>query len=256
MNTAPHTTTVQPAATRRRWQPLVLRLLLALGMAPLAPLSASEPAPPAEPGATRSSQPYVLGESLPKQPRHQPEPDSTTPTPAPAAEEAGDTSAAPAYRYLDWEELIPRDWEPLKDFQILDFSSMADNDPRAIAALKKLQSAWKNAPLNPAIQDEAIEISGFIIPLDSSDSATIEELLLVPYFGACIHVPPPPSNQIIHVILDKPLKGFQMMDPVTVQGQLLPARTDTPYGSAGYQLLAHQIKAYEEPEDMPLEAHP
>ncbi len=163
---------------------------------------------------------------------------------------------AQGYRPMDWEALIPKDWEPLRDFKSLNFNGMSDSDPRAIAALRKLQKAWKNAPLNPAIQNEKIVISGFIVPLDSSDSSTIEEFLLVPYFGACIHVPPPPSNQVIHVVPAQPLKGFQMMDPVTVTGDLSPSRIDTPYGSAGYEMQAKSVTPYEDPEEAPSPAHP
>ena len=163
---------------------------------------------------------------------------------------------AQGYRPMDWDVLIPKDWEPLRDFKSLNFNGMSDSDPRAIAALRKLQKAWKNAPLNPAIQNEKIVISGFIVPLDSSDSSTIEEFLLVPYFGACIHVPPPPSNQVIHVVPAQPLKGFQMMDPVTVTGDLSPSRIDTPYGSAGYEMQAKTVAPYEDPEEAPSPAHP
>ena len=167
----------------------------------------------------------------------------------------GDADAQ-GYRPMDWDVLIPKDWEPLRDFKSLNFNGMSDSDPRAIAALRKLQKAWKNAPLNPAIQNEKIVISGFIVPLDSSDSSTIEEFLLVPYFGACIHVPPPPSNQVIHVVPAQPLKGFQMMDPVTVTGDLSPSRIDTPYGSAGYEMQAKTVAPYEDPEEAPSPAHP
>ncbi len=210
-------------------------------------------------GPAQGKQPYVLGETLPSPNRSAANDGAAAPADAAADAQSARTKSAPsseAYRPLDWAELIPSDWEPLKDFQVLDFDSMSDSDPRAIAALKKLQAAWKNAPLNPAIKDEAIEISGFIVPLDNSKADTIEEMLLVPYFGACIHVPPPPSNQVIHVVMDKPLKGFQMMDPVTVRGRLKPSRTDTPYGSSGYQLQAQQVSAYEEPAEQPLEEHP
>ena len=208
---------------------------------------------------------FVLGEELPKKrsagknatgsagtgsPRdgqgQNPEADSNR---ADSGNGAGGSAQGSAYPEMDWEKLIPPNWEPLKDFKSLNFSGMSDNDPRAIAALRKLQKAWKNAPLNPAIQQEKITISGFIVPLDSSDSTTIEEFLLVPYFGACIHVPPPPSNQVIHVIPEKPLKGFQIMDPVTVQGVLAPSHVDTPLGSAGYQMSGKSVTPYEA-EDM------
>lgn len=218
---------------------------------------------------------FVLGEELPKaRARNQAGAGSTTAGDGsgqkqPAADgerraqdgkDQGQASSSGAdaqgYRPMDWEVLIPKDWEPLRDFKSLNFNGMSDSDPRAIAALRNLQKAWKNAPLNPAIQNEKIVISGFIVPLDSSDSSTIEEFLLVPYFGACIHVPPPPSNQVIHVVPAQPLKGFQMMDPVTVTGDLSPSRIDTPYGSAGYEMQAKTVAPYEDPEEAPSPAHP
>ena len=53
---------------------------------------------------------------------------------------------------------------------------------------------------------KSIKIPGFAVPLEGDDGfENIDEFLLVPYFGACIHVPPPPPNQVIHVILDKPV---------------------------------------------------
>jgi len=53
---------------------------------------------------------------------------------------------------------------------------------------------------------KSIKIPGFAVPLEGDDGFEyIDEFLLVPYFGACIHVPPPPPNQVILVILDKPV---------------------------------------------------
>ena len=53
---------------------------------------------------------------------------------------------------------------------------------------------------------KSIKIPGFAVPLEGDDGFEyIKEFLLVPYFGACIHVPPPPPNQVIHVILDEPV---------------------------------------------------
>ena len=53
---------------------------------------------------------------------------------------------------------------------------------------------------------QSIKIPGFAVPLEGDDGFEyIDEFLLVPYFGACIHVPPPPPNQVIHVVLDEPV---------------------------------------------------
>lgn len=233
----------------------VVSLLLALLLPMTAPVQAETPsgdtAPPKASGEIDASQGqgrFVLGEELPKSGAGNAR--NTGKQAGGQAADKGDGQPAVAREYpaMDWEKLIPADWEPLNDFKSLNFAGMSDSDPRAIAALRKLQKAWKNAPVNPAIQRERISISGFIVPLDSSDSTTIEEFLLVPYFGACIHVPPPPSNQVIHVVPEKPLKGFQIMDPVTVSGVLTPSHTDTPLGSAGYEMSAHTVAAYEEEE--------
>lgn len=217
------------------------------------PASASGTSPGAsgDIGTSQGQGRFVLGEELPK-------PDHAKRSGKGAGDGGDGRDGQPAGEYpeMDWDRLIPADWEPLNEFKSLNFAGMSDSDPRAIAALRKLQKAWKNAPLNPAIQHERIRISGFIVPLDSSDSTTIEEFLLVPYFGACIHVPPPPSNQVIHVVPEKPLKGFQIMDPVTVSGVLTPSRTDTPLGSAGYEMSARSVTAYEEDMEDASPQHP
>ena len=56
------------------------------------------------------------------------------------------------------------------------------------------------APVVEALNGQHVKIPGFVVPLDASGE-TVKEILLVPYFGACVHVPPPPSNQIVHVTL-------------------------------------------------------
>ncbi|MDR2624733.1 MAG: DUF3299 domain-containing protein, partial [Zoogloeaceae bacterium] len=134
-------------------------------------------------------------------------------SPAPPAYKVGDrlpgqggnAQAASSYREITWEELIPPDWDVAEIFAGLKLDSFQDADPRAEAALKKMREAWDNAPVNPAMQGQDIRIPGFVVPLDAEGSA-LREFLLVPYFGGCIHVPPPPANQIIHVIAQTPLE--------------------------------------------------
>ena len=67
--------------------------------------------------------------------------------------------------------------------------------------------------------DKSIKIPGFAVPLEGDDGFEyVKEFLLVPTFGACIHVPPPPPNQVIHVILDKPVYFEKLMYAVWVSG--------------------------------------
>jgi uncharacterized protein len=155
--------------------------------------------------------------------------------------------AAPArFREISWDDLIPKDWDPMQVFRGIDLDKLKDSDPRAMEALVRMKEAWNNAPVNPDLKGEAIRIPGFLVPLERTGEE-VREFLLVPYFGACIHVPPPPSNQIIHVIPDKPVKGGRTMDAVWASGVLDTVRMETRWGNSGYRLEAQQVTPYEQP---------
>ena len=69
------------------------------------------------------------------------------------------------------------------------------------------------------LMGKPIKIPGFAVPLEGDDGFEyVKEFLLVPTFGACIHVPPPPPNQVILVILDKPVYFEKLMYAVWVSG--------------------------------------
>jgi hypothetical protein len=163
---------------------------------------------------------------------------------------AADSRATPpaGYREITWDDLIPKDWDPMLAIKGLDFSTLKDSDPRAIEALEKLKADWDNAPVEPAIDGQQVRLAGFAIPLErsASDQNAVTELLLVPYFGACIHVPPPPVNQIVHVILKKPMPGLMTMDAIQVDGKMRVQRGDSGgLGIYGYRLNAERSKKLE-----------
>lgn len=96
-----------------------------------------------------------------------------------------------------------------------------------------------------ALNGQTVKIPGFVVPFDMSVSGDIEEFLLVPYFGACIHVPPPPPNQIIFVTLKEPRAIENIWDPFWVEGVLRTERYDNDLGSAAYTLAADKIAPYD-----------
>lgn len=145
---------------------------------------------------------------------------------------------------IAWDDLLPEDWDPLEAFEGLDIESLDDADPRAIAALEKIREAWDEAPANEALAGKRGRIAGFLVPLDW-DAREFSEFLLVPYFGACIHLPPPPANQIIHVMADPPVRGLDMMEAVWVEGRLELGSIDTEMGRSGYRMDAHAVTRYE-----------
>lgn len=149
-----------------------------------------------------------------------------------------------SYREVTWDDLMPKDWDPMTEFKKVDFSKMKDSDPRAMDALKKLREAWNNAPIEPSMNGARIRIPGFIVPLEVVHHR-ITEFLLVPYFGGCIHVPPPPANQIIHVFPEQPLKkSMQSMDAIWISGTMETSPSDTNMGSASYKMKAEVVEPY------------
>lgn len=148
-----------------------------------------------------------------------------------------------AYKETEWDALIPKGWDPMQAFKGLDLGHLKDADPRAMDALQQLKEAWDNAPVEAALRGQRIRIAGFMVPLERKGEQ-VTEFLLVPYFGACIHAPPPPANQIIHVVLAKPLQDARTMDAVWVSGTLDINRSDTPWGASGYRMRGEAVAPY------------
>jgi uncharacterized protein len=90
-----------------------------------------------------------------------------------------------------------------------------------------------------------VRVPGFMVPLEDWEEQ-VTEFILVPYFGACIHVPPPPPNQMAHVLLQRNRKvQVNLWDPVWVIGTLKIENVESPYGVVGYQVSAERIAPYE-----------
>ncbi|MBB5392026.1 MULTISPECIES: DUF3299 domain-containing protein [unclassified Herbaspirillum] len=152
------------------------------------------------------------------------------------------------YREIAWESLIPKDWDAMAPFKGLKLDQLDDNDPRAAAALWKAKKYWKDAPVDPSMEGAAVRLPGFVVSLDREGEA-LKEFLLVPYFGACIHVPPPPANQIIHVKSSKAVKNVRTMDAVWISGVVKVERSDSSMGAAGYSMTAVKVEPYTAPDN-------
>jgi uncharacterized protein len=157
------------------------------------------------------------------------------------------TLASDPFKTTPWESLVPKNWDPAKEFKALNLGALQDSDPRAMDALSKMKDSWGNAPTEPSMEGAKIKISGFAIPLEMTGDK-VTEFLLVPYFGACIHTPPPPANQIIHVVSKQPLASMRTMDAVTVSGTMGLSRADSPWGTSGYRLAVHKVEPYRLPD--------
>ena len=166
--------------------------------------------------------------------------------PSLSAEVAKPQPALPgAVRTIAWEQLMPPGWDPYKDLKALNLEGLKDNDPKADEVLKKIRKMWDNAPINPQVLGQNVRIPGFMVPLEELPEGS-KEFLLVPYFGACVHSPPPPANQIVHVVLDKPTQRIRLMDTLWVTGVLSATQTDSHMGMASYRIDAKAVAPYRE----------
>lgn len=141
---------------------------------------------------------------------------TTPPKPAPKAKVA--PSVEPAA-----DEAVNIDWRVLAG---LDYSN-----GKATDTLKKLEG-------------KLVRIPGFVVPLDDFQEEGAE-FLLVPYYGACVHTPPPPPNQIVMVeMTGKKAIKLNLFDAVWMSGRLKIASVESPYGTVGYQLEGLKVEPY------------
>lgn len=148
---------------------------------------------------------------------------------------------------LVWDDLIPDDYvmeNPLKDLSDEEYSNLADGSEEAERLMSELRAAWDNAPVVEKLDGQTIRLPGFVVPLDF-EAEKIREFLLVPYFGACIHVPPPPANQIVFVKSDKGIEIERLYDAVIIQGRMETTAVSSALAQAGYTLHATHVSPYE-----------
>ena len=97
--------------------------------------------------------------------------------------------------------------------------------------------------LNTALNNAHIKMPGFIIPIDISGEG-VTSFVLVPYVGACIHVPPPPPNQLVFVSTKVPWPSERLWEAVWVTGTMQNQLQSTEVADTGYSLEADQIEVY------------
>ncbi|MCH8537029.1 MAG: DUF3299 domain-containing protein [Alkalimonas sp.] len=149
---------------------------------------------------------------------------------------------------LEWTDLMPEDdlalLESLPDIEH-DYSQPspfddASDDPSASLWQQVLSSAKVREEYN----NQRVRLPGFIVPLEFDENQNVTSFFLVPYFGACIHVPPPPPNQIIYVTEAKNLTADMMYTPFWITGTLTTDSMNHDLAFAAYSLKADHIEEY------------
>ncbi len=137
---------------------------------------------------------------------------------------------------LDWIDLVPESERSQFNQQGM---PAANHDGDAPAKQSQLGA------VRPELNGSTVKIPGFVIPLEG-DENTVTEFLLVPYFGACIHVPPPPPNQIIYVKFPQGAPIQQLWDVVYVIGTLKTESMSVELADTGYVIEGSEITEYDD----------
>lgn len=154
---------------------------------------------------------------------------------------------------IKWAELVPKG-KPVAKKNKTFFAGSTKADPESNAPPPppltegKFMSVKRRQPGNdrpPAVVTELngkrVEIGGYIVPLDF-EATTVKEFLLVPFVGACIHVPPPPANQIVYVKAENGIDINGTFEPVTVVGTLKTEPAFTGLADTGYTMEAQSVE--------------
>lgn len=130
---------------------------------------------------------------------------------------------------LFWEDLVPQGFNELA--------------PQSTTHDSKMSQLQPEAPVVEIYNGQRVKIPGFIVPLEGTDQVTTE-FLLVPFFGACIHVPPPPSNQIVYVKMAEGIPVDRLYDAVWVEGVFSTSRWAGDIAAAGYSMKGEAVTPY------------
>ena len=162
------------------------------------------------------------------------------------------------YKELNWDQLIPEaELEVMKQLSPLLTNPHKPLDPNANIrddinnAMEQIsdpdiQGVMNSINVRPELNNQTVSIPGFVVPIETNDENAITEFFLVPYFGACIHVPPPPPNQIIFVQYNKGLQVKEIWMPFEIKGTLFTEMIENDTAISAYTFLADDVSEYKE----------
>lgn len=146
-----------------------------------------------------------------------------------------------AVKTLGWDDLIPDD--AIEELKKIAATPINHNGDVMEQQMSPLLSAVK-----PELDGLKVRLPGFMVPL-GGDENKVTEFLLVPYFGACMHTPPPPVNQIVYVNYPKGVHPDMLYDPIWIEGPLNVGEVESELAVSGYSMKAVNVSIYTEPSE-------
>ena len=142
---------------------------------------------------------------------------------------------------LTWDDLMP---EPT---QTASLGSGVVTHENLTDDTSPWQAMTDVSEVRSDLNGKRVRIPGYMTPLTFED-AEVGEFLLVPYVGACVHVPPPPANQIVYVKVEGTVPVLEMWEPFLAVGTLRTDPRSTELAEVAYTMELEHLELYEEPE--------
>lgn len=163
------------------------------------------------------------------------------------------------FQDVEWVELIPQsDLDALLNppeyiMQIEDGSiedRISSTIQNAIEPKQSVENVYEQALVSTNIIEtmdgKNIRIPGFIVPVEFGEEKTVTKFFLVPFFGACLHMPPPPPNQIIYVEAKGGVALESLYDPVVIEGKLSVELFEDQIATSAYTMQLENLAIYDE----------
>lgn len=161
------------------------------------------------------------------------------------------------YKEIEWANLMPADdlavllnppeailqiEDGMQNDNIDSLDALALNDPE----VAKYQAALQSSATVKAFDQKKIGIPGFIVPITANEEQLITEFFIVPYFGACLHFPPPSPNQIIFARFESGFHLEVLYDAFWFEGTIVIDETFNPLAKSAYTMKVDSLHIYEE----------
>lgn len=168
---------------------------------------------------------------------------------------AGLSAYAGKYESIQWVDLLPE-----KDLKALLNDPIPDNVAEGTAA-DRINSAlsmtiddpvsrYEQALVSVAVKGEynnkAIRLPGYIVPVDTTDDGKAVSFFFVPFFGACLHLPPPPPNQIIYATYEKGIDIDNLEDAYWIEATISTQQKSNDMATAAYSAVVDKLYPFKE----------
>lgn len=148
---------------------------------------------------------------------------------------------------LSWDDLMPPgEEEKLMKMYEAYIATLSASGPIAEGSAEDKMEQIGTYNVVKELDGKEVRIPGFPVPLDLGAGGMTKEFLLVPYFGACIHTPPPPPNQIVYVKSDTPVVLSESLDAIWVEGKLAAQTKESDLADAAYTLTLAKLEPYKQ----------